>query len=90
MGDKTELPKLKRSWIFTKIGVLLFATSIIVSFGWLVAHECWATQHPGEGGNLWGLAWAIVCYPIMGFFGCIALICFGYESGRNGKKGGNE
>ena len=87
MGDKTELPKLKRSWIFTKISVLLFATSIIFSFA---AHEYLAAQPPGEVGNMWGFAWAIVCFPIMGFFGCIFLICFGYESGRNGKKGGNE
>ena len=90
MGDKTELPKLRRSWSFTKISVLLFATSIFLCFWWLSDMQYREAQHHEEVNNLAQLGWGIVCIPIMGFFGCIALICFGYESGSNGKKGGNE
>ena len=32
MGDKTELPRLRRSWVFTKIGASLIPVSIIYSW----------------------------------------------------------
>ena len=86
MDDKTELPKLKRSWIFTKIGILLFVTSIIVSFWWRADHEYWEAQHPGEGGNLWGLAWyflSIIAWVVVGF---ISLFGFVIDCFRNRRK----
>ena len=84
--DFTKLPKLKRSWIFTKIGVLLFVTSIVVCFWWLAAHEYWEAQHPGEGSNLWGLAWIIVSVSAWGIFGFISLIGFVIDCFRNRQK----
>ena len=86
MDDKTELPKLKRSWIFTKIGVLLFATSIIVSFWWLADHEYREAQHHEEANNLFVLAWAIVCFSAWGVVGFISLIGFVIDCFRNRQK----
>ena len=86
MDDKKELPKLKRSWIFTRIGELLFLTSIIGSFGWLAVYDHWEAQHPGEGGNLWGLAWIIVSVSAWGIFGFISLIGFVIDCFRNRQK----
>ncbi len=71
MDDKTELPKLKRSWIFTKIGVLLFATSIIYSVYWLIGMLFGFFQ-----GNLGLLAWWLVCIPLILFCVVISLIGF--------------
>ncbi len=81
--DFTELPKLKRSWIFTKIGVLLFATSIIVSFWWRADQEYREAQHHEEANNLWGLAWFIVSLIAWGIFGFITLIGFVIDCFRN-------
>ena len=83
MDDKKELPKSKRSWIFTKIGILLFVTSIIVSFWWRADHEYWEAQHPGEGGNLWGLAWIIVSVIAWVVIPFITLIGFVIDCFRN-------
>ena len=86
MDDKTELPKLKRSWIFTRIGELLFLTSIIGSFGWLAVYDHWEAQHPGEGGNLWGLAWIIVSVIAWVVIPFITLIGFVIDCFRNRQK----
>ncbi len=80
MDDKTELPKLKRSWIFTKIGVLLFVTSIIASYWWLAVVR---SQVPPGGDGMGLFVWGIACFIAIGVVGFITLIGFVIDCFRN-------
>ena len=83
MDDKTELPKLKRSWIFTKIGVLLFVTSIIASYWWLAVVR---SQVPPGGDGMGYFVWGIACFIAIGVVGFISLFGFVIDCFRNRQK----
>ncbi len=81
MGDKTELPRLRRSWVFTKIGASLIPVSIIYSWYLLIDGQTQERQ-----GNLDGFVWLFKCFLLIGFCVVISLIGFIIDLFRNRQK----
>ena len=81
MGDKTELQRLRRSWVFTKIGASLIPVSIIYSWYLLIDGQTQERQ-----GNLDGFVWLFICFLLIGFCVVISLIGFIIDLFRNRQK----
>ena len=81
MVDKTELPRLRRSWVFTKIGASLIPVSIIYSWYLLIDMQTKERQ-----GNMDGMVWVFKCFSLIGFCVVISLIGFVIDLFRNRQK----